>query len=299
MRWVPPISVAAIFAGLVLLVRALPLETGIARLQAGVGELGLLGMVVFGLAYVVLALLFVPGSAVTLAAGAIFGLVRGMVLVSLASTTAAALAFLIARHLARHRVERLAARYPTFRAIDRAIGDGGWRVIALLRLSPAVPFSAGNYMFGLTAVGFWPYTLASWAFMLPGTFLYVYLGYAGGAGLSAAGRGGGRTPGEWALLAVGLLATAAVTVYVTRLARRSLAQQAHLDTAPARPADVEAPDSPSRFGRLALPVAAALLLASGLWAQTHRARLQDLFGPAPASAPSPNTPSPNTPAPER
>jgi uncharacterized membrane protein YdjX (TVP38/TMEM64 family) len=65
----------------------------------------MLGPIGFGLAYIVAALLFVPGAALTLAAGAIFGLLKGTAIVSVASTTAAAIAFLIARYFARSAVE--------------------------------------------------------------------------------------------------------------------------------------------------------------------------------------------------
>ena len=205
----------------VLLLRALPLEAALQRLEDMTRALGWLGPVAYGAAYVVAAVSFVPGSALTLGAGALFGPWLGLAVVSLASTTAAAVAFLIARHLARRRVESLARSYPRFQAVDRAIAEGGWKVVALLRLSPAMPFSAGNYLFGLTAVRFWPYVLTSWVFMLPGTFLYVYLGHAG----RVAASGGQRTPAEWALLGAGLLATVAVTAYVTRLARQGMAKQ--------------------------------------------------------------------------
>ena len=159
-----------ILAGAVLLLRALPLQAALLRLEQAARSLGGLGLAVYGLGYAAAALLFVPGSALTLGAGALFGLLPGLAVVSVASTTAAALAFLVARHLARRRVEALARSYPRFRAVDRAIAEGGWKVVALLRLSPAMPFSAGNYLFGLTAVGFWPYVATSWVAMLPATF---------------------------------------------------------------------------------------------------------------------------------
>lgn len=185
---------------------------------------GFAGMALFGVVYVIAALAFVPGSAITLAAGALYGPWRGTVLVSLASTLTAALAFLIARHLARERVARLAQRHRAFGAVDRAVSEGGWRVVGLLRLSPAIPFSAGNYLFGLTGVAFWPYVLASWVGMLPGTLLYVSLGHAGRTAVAGTARG----PGEWTLLAVGLAATAAVTVSLARRARRILGSRADL-----------------------------------------------------------------------
>jgi uncharacterized membrane protein YdjX (TVP38/TMEM64 family) len=229
-RW---ILVAAVLVALIVLMRLLPVARGVEALRQWVDGLGWAGMLVFGLAYTLAAILFVPGSALTLAAGAIFGLFWGTALVSVFSTLAAALAFLIARYFARSKVEGLARRHAKFRAVDAAIGKHGWRIIALLRLSPAMPFSASNYLYGLTAVRFAPYVLASWIAMLPGTFMYVYLGHIGGVAASAAGgESGARTTGEYVLLAVGILATIVVTVYITRIARRALSDQAELAQVP-------------------------------------------------------------------
>jgi uncharacterized membrane protein YdjX (TVP38/TMEM64 family) len=97
-------------------------------------------------------------------------------------------------------------------------------VVALLRLSPLVPFSISNYLYGLTPVAFGPYVLASWIAMLPATVLYVWIGAAGKAAADASG-GQGKSPLEWALLGAGLAATAVVTVMITRTARRQLAQR--------------------------------------------------------------------------
>ena len=116
----------------------------------------------------------------------------GTIIVSLASTTGAALAFVIARYLARDSVARWVRRSPRFEAIDRAIGEEGWKIVALLRLSPAVPFNLQNYLYGLTKIRFWPCVLTSWAAMLPGTLMYVYLGVVGRAGLEAASGGRAR-----------------------------------------------------------------------------------------------------------
>lgn len=217
-RW---ILLAAVVVALVVAVRVLPVGDWLRGFQAWVARQGALGGVLYGVVYVVAALLFVPGSVLTIGAGLIFGLRWGTVIVSVASTTAAALAFLIARYLARDRVEALARRNEKFRAIDEAIREKGWRVVVLLRLSPLVPFNVSNYLYGLTPVAFWPYVLASWIAMLPATVLYVWIGAAGRA---AAGveSGQGRRPQEWALLGAGLLATAVVTVMLTRTARRQL-----------------------------------------------------------------------------
>lgn len=208
---------------LLLVWRFLPVESWLQELQRRVAGMGVMGGVVFGLVYVAAALLFVPGSALTIGAGLVFGLKWGTMVASAASTTAAAVAFLIARHLARSHVEKRARRHEKFGAMDSAIREKGWKVVALLRLSPVVPFSLSNYLYGLTAVGFWPYLIASWAAMLPGTVLYVYLGAAGRAA-AGTGHSQGRTPWEWALLAAGLVATLVVTILLGRAARRELAR---------------------------------------------------------------------------
>jgi uncharacterized membrane protein YdjX (TVP38/TMEM64 family) len=205
-------------AGVLAAGRLLRVASWTKELEGWISGLGAAGYAAFYGVYVVGALLFVPGSALTVAAGFLFGLARGTAIVSAAATSAAGLAFLIARHAARDRVEARARKDPRFASIDKAIGERGWKIVALLRLSPAVPFSLGNYFYGLTAIRFWPYLLTSWLAMLPGTVLYVYLGAAG----KAAARGEGRTGLENAYLAVGLAATVAVTVYLTRVARRAL-----------------------------------------------------------------------------
>ena len=205
--------------GIVAASRLLPVAEWTKQLEAWISGMGAAGYLVFYVIYVVAALLFVPGAALTIAAGFLFGLVRGTLMVSAAATTAAALAFLIARHLARGAVEARARKDRRFTAIDKAIGERGWKIVALLRLSPAVPFSLSNYFYGLTAIRFWPYVLTSWLAMLPATVLYVYLGAAGKA---AAAGGGERSGAENVYLAIGLAATIAVTVYLTKVARTAL-----------------------------------------------------------------------------
>jgi uncharacterized membrane protein YdjX (TVP38/TMEM64 family) len=215
-RW---IVLAVVVASLVVATRLLPVAEWLRAFQSWVAHQGVWGGVLYGAVYVVAVLLFVPGSVLTIGAGLVFGLLWGTVIVSIASTVAAALAFLIARYVARRRVEALAKRNEKFRAIDQAVCEQGWKVVALLRLSPLVPFSVSNYLYGLTPVSFGPYVLASWIAMLPATVLYVWLGAAGRA---AAGAERGRSPLEWGLLAAGLAATAVVTVLISRAARRQL-----------------------------------------------------------------------------
>lgn len=231
------LSVTGLTRGGCAVLLGVALQAGLTALPAGEATAwlrealpgGFAGLLLFGLIYVGAALLLIPGAALTLTGGALFGPVEGLVVVSLASTTSAALAFLATRHLARARVEALAARHRAFRAVDQAVAAGGWKVVALLRLSPAMPFTVENYLFGLTAVRFWPYLAATWLFMLPGSALYISLGHAGRTVAS-----GSSSPAEGILLAVGVAATAGVTVYLARAARRALQLEAAPPPAGAR-----------------------------------------------------------------
>jgi uncharacterized membrane protein YdjX (TVP38/TMEM64 family) len=179
---------------------------------------------VFIAGYVVAVVAFVPASLLTLAGGAIFGVAAGTAYVFVAAVIGSSLAFLIARYVARAAIERRLAGNDKFAAIDQAVGRSGRFIVFLLRLSPAFPFNLLNYGLGLTSVRFTDYLAASIG-MLPGTLLYVYSGKTVG---DVAALAGGATPERggsyFALLGAGLLATAAVTVLVTRIARRALAE---------------------------------------------------------------------------
>lgn len=241
------ISVVVIVACVFLIARQLPVDEGIKLMRGWIDDLGVLGPIVFGVLYVVAALLLVPGSVLTIAAGGIFGLWLGTAVVSIASTTSAALALLIARFVARKRVEQWAEQSDKFRAMDNAISEGGWKIVAMLRLSPAIPFNIQNYFYGLTSIGFWRCVLTSWVSMLPGTFLFVYVGHLGATTLDAAAdQDQSLSNGRWIMLGLGLAATVAVTVYITWLARKQLKKQTNVeesDSDKSHDANAESPSS--------------------------------------------------------
>lgn len=221
-RW---IGLALAGVAFVFVSRQVPLNQGLQVFNQWISSLGPAGVLVYALVYAVAAVLFFPGSVLTLGAGFVFGLFWGTVAVSLGSTLGAALAFLMARYVARKRISAWAKRHEKFEAIDQAVGREGWKIVALLRLSPLIPFSISNYLYGLTAVAFWPYVLASWVAMLPGTLLYVYFGVAGKAGWeAAAGHAPAHHPLQTAFLVVGLMATAVVTWFISRVARKALSR---------------------------------------------------------------------------
>lgn len=188
---------------------------------AWVENLGGWGPIIFVLTYTVAAVAFVPASALTLGAGALFGVVTGSVLVSIASTAAAAISFLIGRYMAHDWVTAKVENSDRFKSIHDAVRTDGWKLVALTRLSPIFPFSFINYAYGLTPVKFWHYLLASWIAMMPATVMYVYLGSLARAGSEAQQR----TPAQWMMYGVGLMATIAVTIFITRIAKTALAQR--------------------------------------------------------------------------
>ena len=219
------IGLGILIIALLIAARVLPVTDWLMRFNYWVAQLGVWGILLFILVYVLATVLFFPASILTIGAGFIFGVVSGTIIVSIAATVGAAFAFLIARYLARDQIEQKIADNPRFKRIDRAIGERGAKLVFLLRLSPLIPFNLSNYFYGLTSVRFWPYVLASWIGMIPGTLLYVYLGAAGKAGLnSATGNPSARSPLEYAFLGIGLIATVVVTIWVTHTARKELSK---------------------------------------------------------------------------
>lgn len=184
--------------------------------------LGFWGPVVFVFAYALGVVGFVPGSILTLAAGAIFGLAEGTLYVFVAASLGACAAFLVSRYLARAMIEKRIEGNAKFAAIDRAAEEEGRKIVFLLRLTPAVPFSLLNYALGLTRVRFSDYALACIG-MLPGTILYVYYGTAlRSVADLASGQSVEKGAEFYIFLAVGLAATIAVTAVVTKMARKAL-----------------------------------------------------------------------------
>lgn len=193
----------------------------IPQFAAWMEGLGALGAVAFVLAYVVVTVALVPASLLTLAAGAVYGLARGIPLVLAGATLGATAAFLLSRYALRDAVERRLARRPRLAAVMDAVSRDGRRIAFLLRLSPAVPFGLLNYALGATRLRLADFVVAL-AGIVPGTALYVYYGTVAGSLAEAAG-GERRSAADWVLLGAGLAATLLATLLVGRAARRALA----------------------------------------------------------------------------
>ncbi|NDJ21782.1 TVP38/TMEM64 family protein [Nostoc sp. B(2019)] len=192
-----------------------------------VNSLGILGPIAYIVIYNLATLLFVPGSLLTLKGGCLFGVFWGSVYVLIAAIVGAIFAFLIGRYLSRDWITQLMDKHPKFKAIDLAVAKEGWKIVLLTRLSPVFPFNLLNYAFGVTQVSLKDYILGSIG-IIPGTVMYVYIGSLAG-NLAVINMPHQPTTPEtqiwqWAIQLVGLIATVAVTIYVTRVAQKALAQ---------------------------------------------------------------------------
>jgi len=183
-------------------------------LQAWVEGAGAAGPLLFIAVYALATVLFLPGSVITLAGGALFGPLWGTLWNLSGATLGAALAFLIARYLGADWVARRAG--PRLSRLNEGVAAEGWRFVAFVRLVPLFPFNLLNYALGLTRVPFGAYVLASWLFMLPGAFAYTWLGYVGREAL-AGGEGLVRN----VLIALALLAATAFLPRWLRKARQA------------------------------------------------------------------------------
>lgn len=226
-RWGRLVTILAVLLALTVLSRVLPVGAWLESLNDWLAQAGPLGWLVFFVVYVIAAVFFIPGSVLTLGAGFAFGLVTGFVVVIVSATAGAGAAFLVSRYLARDAVQKKFGQSKRFAVVDRAVAREGWKIVFMLRLSPVFPYNALNYLLGLTGISFWRYFAASAIGMLPGTLLYVYIGYAGRAGLETAGGSGDTLKLVYTVL--GLVVTAAVTFFVTRLARNALRQHAEIE----------------------------------------------------------------------
>ncbi len=190
-----------------------------------IDSLGTVGAIAFIILYIIATVAFLPGSILTLGAGVVFGVIWGSIYVFIGATLGATAAFLVGRYLARNWVATKIADNKKFAAIDRAVGREGFKIVLLTRLSPIFPFNLLNYAFGVTDVSLKDYFIGSIG-MIPGTIMYVYIGsLAGNLAMIGTQTQPTNPTVQWAIRIIGLIATIAVTIYVTRIARKALEQE--------------------------------------------------------------------------
>ncbi len=217
--WWKPVALISTIIGIMILAKVFGLGQRLEVLRGWIQGLGNWGMVVFVLIYVIGVVAALPGSALTVAAGALFGSVKGVILVSIAATTGASLSFLIARYFAREAAARWLSGKESFRKLDQLTRERGAIIVALTRLVPIFPFNLLNYGFGLTQVPFKTYVFWSWLCMLPGTVLYVV-----GTDVVVKAVTQGRIP--WALISAMAIAGGILAVLVKH-ARRKIQGDSH------------------------------------------------------------------------
>jgi uncharacterized membrane protein YdjX (TVP38/TMEM64 family) len=220
--WIKPLILAVAIAALIAASRLLPVTEWLESFLSRIDVLGPFAPIVLGIAYFFACVLFIPAWILTLGAGIMFGVVKGVIVVSISSTLGASASFLIGRYLARDLIAGRIAGNARFAAIDEAVGRDGWKIVGLARLSPIIPFAVLNYAFGLTQISLKHFTFASWIGMLPGTILFVYAGAVAGdlAAIRATNRE--RSNAEWILYGFGLLATIVISIILTRIAHWAL-----------------------------------------------------------------------------
>ena len=218
-----PIILIILLAAAIILLRFWGVGDKLASLRAWISGLGSWGPLVFILIYIIAVVLALPGAAITIAGAALFGSVWGVVLVSIASTIGASIAFLISRYLARDFIVRKFSQNEKFQRLDHLTKEHGAVIVAITRLVPLFPFNLLNYGFGLTGVRFWIYVFWSWLCMLPGTVLYVV-----GADAIISGLAEGRIP--WSLVIV-VLIVVMVLIFLVHWARKKLSDGKQTDSA--------------------------------------------------------------------
>jgi pyruvate/2-oxoglutarate dehydrogenase complex dihydrolipoamide dehydrogenase (E3) component/uncharacterized membrane protein YdjX (TVP38/TMEM64 family) len=244
---------ALILAALFVAFHFLPVRPWFMRFEEYVQSLGAIGPAVVVVAYILGTMLLVPGSAITIGSGTLFGLQTGLIVVILGANLGALGAFLLARSLLREKVAGWVAGNAKFLSLDQAIGKQGFKMVLLTRLSPVFPFVLLNYFLGLTAVRTSSYVLANLIGMLPATFLFVFIGAAARDAITGQIDGSAGFY-QQILKMIGLLATVAVVVVVTKLARKALreAEERQADSLAASVARLAEAQQPTPFDKMLL-----------------------------------------------
>jgi uncharacterized membrane protein YdjX (TVP38/TMEM64 family) len=219
---------AVAVAVMVALVHHYPVLSGVQSLYLWIGQLGSLGLALLALLLAVGSLLFLPASPFVITAAAVFGFWPGVIASTVGIAVGAAAGFIVSRLFLRRDLAQQFRRHPTFRAIDIAIEQEGWKIVTLLRLCP-IPFGLANYLYGLTAVPFYQYLVTSVIGGFPGVLLFCHLGSAGKRSVQAllAGRFEENTA-PMILLGLSLVATVLLIIWLPRFARRALSKYANV-----------------------------------------------------------------------
>ncbi len=213
-RWLLVAVALLIAAGAAMTVWGFSLGLTIENARAWIVWLGVWAPIGFVVLYAVATVALVPGGIFDLIGGALFGPVLGSAIDLLGGTLGAALAFLVARYIARDWAEGRAG--PRLQGIMRSVDDEDWRFVAFVRLVPVFPFTIVNYLLGITRIPFPRYVLATLVFMAPSTVAYTWIGHAGRQAIA-----GDTENIQYALLMLALVAAVLILPrFIKRLRER-------------------------------------------------------------------------------
>jgi pyruvate/2-oxoglutarate dehydrogenase complex dihydrolipoamide dehydrogenase (E3) component/uncharacterized membrane protein YdjX (TVP38/TMEM64 family) len=235
--WWRPVLLLTVIVTLLIMARMLGLGEKLGALREWIGTLGAWGPLVFMAIYVTATLAAIPGSALTIAGGALFGSFWGVIVTLHAAVLGASLAFLVSRYFAREAVVRWLESNEKFQKLDKLTEEHGAIIVALTRLVPIFPFNLLNYGFGLTKVPFWTYVFWSWLCMLPGSILYVV-----GSDAAFTALAHGEIP--WALVGVLLVVIGVLTVLVRSARQKLQVKESAAKAAADRSSGEEIPSTP-------------------------------------------------------
>jgi len=190
-------------------------------------QAGWLGWFLFVGLYASACMAFIPGSFLTLGAGAVYGFWGGVTLVLLGHGLGSLLSFLIARYLLRGWMEKRLGHNKRVRAVAKAVERDGWKIVFLTRLSPVMPFSLINYSLGLSRISVTRFLMATELGAVPSTCAYVFVGKLIGNLTRIGPDLQHHRALEWWAWGAGLAVTIAATIYVSIMASRALNQ--HMD----------------------------------------------------------------------
>lgn len=227
-QWWRPVVLLAVVIAILVLAKALGLADKLGDLRDWIKSLGAPGALVFILIYVAAVVAAIPAAPMSVAAAALFGSVWGVIVVNIAATLGAGLAFLVGRYFAREAVVNWLGKNEKFRRLDELTEAHGAIIVALTRLVPIFPFNLLNYGFGLTRVPFWTYVFWTWLCIIPGTVLYVV-----GADAVLQGAAQGKVP--WPLVLAFGAALIFLAILVRFAKRRLEAREQDAKTGPPPP----------------------------------------------------------------
>ena len=217
-RWKWVAGIALLLAVVLMVMRDVPFVDWLEGIAQPMRDLGWMGVLVYAGIFIAAGLLCLPCLPITLTSGYIFGMAGGVIAVHTGATLGAACGFLLGRLAGRAHVAEFLRKSKRFHFLEGAISQEGWKIVALLRMH-AVPFGLSNYLYGMTSLRFWPYLLATTLAMLPGHFIYVYLGTVGGRYLRKAGTAH-MGPAEWTAAALSIGSAILLAVVITRMVKK-------------------------------------------------------------------------------